>query len=126
MNNRIMLFILTSFNLTQIYCCDICCNHNLDDSTSSSNSGSKRNLKPTHSTRGNLDRGLPHLNLYDKYIDNSLKNYKRGGNRINALTKDDQELYNQRLHELNKEYTTNNEMHEKKMRYMYIAINRCL
>ena len=124
MNNRIMLYILTSFNLTQLYCCNICCKPNLDDSTSSSNSGSKCNLKPTHSTRGNLDRGLSHLGLYDNNVDNLLKSYKRGGNGINDLMENNQELYNQRLHELNKEYTTNNEMHEKKMRYMYIALNK--
>lgn len=90
MNNRIMLYMLISFNLTQLYCCNICCKPNLDDSTSFSNSGSNPKLKTTHSTRGNLDRGLSHLGLYDNHIDNSLKNYKRGGNGINDLTKDDQ------------------------------------
>ena len=126
MNNRIILYILTSFNLTQLYCCNICCKPNLDDSTSSSNFGSKRNLKHTHSTRGNLDRGLSHLGLYDNNVDNLLKSYKRGGNGINALAKNDQELYNQRLHELNKEYTTNNENHEKNMRYMDIAYKKAM
>ena len=116
MNNRIMLFILTSFNLTQIYCCDICCNHNLDDSTSSSNSGSKRNLKPTHSTRGNLDRGLPQLDLNDKYIDNLLKNRKKEVKDINDFMKNDQKLFEQRMLELDKKYIMNKKIHEENMR----------
>lgn len=116
MNNRIILYILTSFNLTQLYCCDICCKPNLDDSTSSSNSGSKRNLKHTHSTRGNLDRGLPHIDLNDNYIDNSLKNYKREENGINDLMKNDQKLFEQRMLELDKKYIMNKKIHEENMR----------
>ena len=116
MNNRIMLYILTSFNLTQLYCCNICCKPNLDDSTSSSNSGSKRNLKHTHSTRGNLDRGLSHLGLYDNHIDNSLKSYKRGGNGINDLMENNQKLFEQRMLELDKKYIMNKKIHEENMR----------
>ena len=116
MNTKIMLYILTSFNLIQIYCCDICCKPNLDDSTSSSNSGSKRNLKPTPSTRGNLDSGLPQLDLNDKYIDNLLKNHKKEVNDINDLMKNDQKLFEQRMLELDKKYIMNKKIHEENMR----------
>ena len=115
MNNRIMLFILTSFNLTQIYCCDICCKPNLDESTRSSNSRSKPNLKPIHSTRGNLDSDLPLLDLKDNCIDNLLKKYKKEENEINALKKNDQKLFEQRMLELDKKCIMNKKNHEENM-----------